>query len=95
MPHTSRPRQIRRMKSARLKRASFEAALNNRSYDVVFVWGAGDMAARCMAVADEDKALQRAMDLADRGAKIVLVKKNTPNDGAKLIADFSTVRGAA
>lgn len=94
MPHTKRPRQVRSMKSARLKQSRLEAAQNGRAYSVVFVWGADDMAARSMAVTNADKALQRAKSLADRGAKIVLVKKNTPNNGMKLVADFSTVGGA-
>ncbi|MGW8703112.1 hypothetical protein ACWGOK_40425 [Streptomyces eurythermus] len=95
MSHSKRPRQIRGLKSARLKRSRFEATLNDRSYNVLFVWGPEDMAARTMAASNMRKALERAKALADRGAKIVLVKKNTPNDGAKLIADFSTVGGAA
>ena len=95
MPHSKRPRQLRSTKSARLKRSRFEASLNDRAYNVVFVWGADDMTAYSMAVADMRKALTRAKALAERGAKIVLVKKNTPNDGMKLIADFSTVGGVA
>lgn len=95
MPHTKRPRQVRCLKSARLKRSRINAILNDRAYSVIFVWGADDMTARTMTAPDMGKALQRAKVLAERGAKIVLVKKGSIDGGMKLIADFSTVGGVA
>lgn len=92
MPHKSRPRHLRNAKRTRSHNP--DTTRNERSYNVVFVWGSDDMTTRRLAVYDRHKAMACAKSLAARGAKIVLVKKGTFNTGMKLIADFSTVGGA-
>ena len=71
-----------------------ETTRNWASYSVIFVWGASDMTPRRAVLFGRREAIRYAKERAQLGAKIVLVKKGSFNDGMKLSADFSTVGGA-
>lgn len=82
--------------SRRYKRSSLgktETTRNETRYNVTVVWGGKDLTPRTTVTPDRRKALRIAQSIAERGARIVLVKKGSFNDGYKLIADFSTVGG--
>lgn len=82
----------------RYKRSSLgksERTRNEARFCVTFVWGRNDMVPRKYVTPDRRKALRYARSMAASGARIVLVKKGDFKRGQKLIADFSTVGGAA
>jgi hypothetical protein len=82
----------RRAKRGTLSRA--RNTCNQRLFHVIYVWGAHDTYTRRHSTYGRREALRYAKELAQQGAKIVLLKKGTFDTGMKLIADFSTVGGA-
>lgn len=82
----------RKAKGSTLSRG--RATRNHRMFHVIYVWGTHDTYTRRHSTYGRREALRYAKELAQQGAKIVLLKKGTFDTGMKLIADFSTVGGA-
>ncbi|NUS25055.1 MAG: hypothetical protein HOV92_12645 [Streptomyces sp.] len=82
-------------RGSRAKSRKADTTRNEPTYNVIVVWGGDNLTPQRMASYDRRHALRYAKERVQRGAKIVLVKKGTPETGFKLIADFSTVGGAA
>jgi hypothetical protein len=68
---------------------------NKLRFIVTFVWGAHDPTPRSFQTYDRAQAFRYAKDRAAQGAPIVIVKRNTRQGKRRLVADFSTVGGAA
>jgi hypothetical protein len=72
MPHKTRPRHLRDVRAGRQNRTRYtgvDTTRNERTYNVIFVWGVHDMSTRRIAVYDKNKAMRAAKGLAAKGAQ--------------------------
>ncbi|MFG3244114.1 hypothetical protein [Streptomyces sp. NPDC048157] len=67
---------------------------NNRRYRVIFVWGSADMTSRTFDTYDRRWAVRYAKEKVSQGAKIVLIKKLSPQGDLRLVVDLSVIAKA-
>lgn len=85
-------------RAAKAKRSGLgriESYPKQTRFTVTVVWGGKDLTPRTTVTTDRRKAMRIARSIASNGAPIVLVKKGVSHATMKLVADFSTVGGAA